>query len=154
MIWRHRPPGVPEADAHGRLPARDPRQPLDLVDPLSVTLWLACGAALLVVGTVPGDISVLQALGIAAAITLPAALFASVGALACQLAATHRAAPAIGGACIELALLVRVLADLVGGLGALRYATRSAGPSSCGRSPDSRSSPSRSRSRRPPSSPP
>ena len=89
----------------------------------SAALWVACALALVIVGSVPGDIGVPQALGIAAAIVLPGALFASVGALASQLAPTHRGAEALGGACIALALLVRVLADLVGGLGGLRLAT-------------------------------
>lgn len=88
-----------------------------------VVLFAACAAGLLASGTLFGDISAAHALLLSAAIVLPGALFAVVGALASQLAGTHRGAQALAGAFLALALIVRVLADLVSGLGWLRVTT-------------------------------
>ncbi len=86
-------------------------------------LWLVTTASLLIVGTVPGDLSSGQAMLIGLAIVLPGVLFAALGALACQLASSHRGAQAIGGALIAMALLVRISADLASDAGWLRWLT-------------------------------
>ena len=69
-------------------------------------LWLVTAASLWLVGTIPGDLTTGQAM-LSAAVVLPGVLFAALGALACQLAGSHRGAQAIGGALIAVALLLR-----------------------------------------------
>jgi ABC-2 type transport system permease protein len=86
-------------------------------------LWLATTASLWIVGTVPGDLTTGQAMLIAAAVVLPGVLFVALGALACQVAGSHRGAQAIGGALIAVALLLRIAADLASGAGWLRWLT-------------------------------
>ena len=86
-------------------------------------LWLASTASLWIVGTVPGDLTTGQAMLIAAAVVLPGVLFVALGALACQVAGSHRGAQAIGGALIAVALLLRIAADLASGAGWLRWLT-------------------------------
>ncbi|MGH3074265.1 MAG: ABC transporter permease subunit [Gaiellales bacterium] len=88
-----------------------------------IVLWAATVIALLATGTAFGDISLGQSLLLGVAIVAPAALFAAVGALVCQVAATHRGAQALGGALVGLFLLLRIAADLVDGAGDLRWAT-------------------------------
>ena len=78
-------------------------------------LWLATTASLWIVGTVPGDLTTGQAMLVAAAVVLPGVLFVALGALACQVAGSHRGAQAIGGALIAVALLLRIAADLAVG---------------------------------------
>ena len=86
-------------------------------------LWLATTASLLIVATVPGDLTTGQAMLVAAAVVLPGVLFVALGALACQVAGSHRGAQAIGGALIAIALLLRIAADLASGAGWLRWLT-------------------------------
>ncbi len=86
-------------------------------------LWLVTAASLWLVGTIPGDLTTGQAMLIAAAVILPGVLFAALGALACQVAGSHRGAQAIGGALIAVALLLRIAADLASGAGWLRWLT-------------------------------
>lgn len=86
-------------------------------------LWLVTAASLWLVGTIPGDLTTGQAMLVAAAVVLPGVLFAALGALACQVAGSHRGAQAIGGALIAVALLLRIAADLASGAGRLRWLT-------------------------------
>jgi ABC-2 type transport system permease protein len=88
-----------------------------------VVLWAATVLALVATGTAFGDVTLGQALLLAAAIVAPGALFAAIGALACQIAPTHRGAQALGGALVAVFLLVRIVADLVDGARSLRWAT-------------------------------
>ena len=60
---------------------------------------------------------------VAAAVVLPGLVFAMLGGLACQLASSHRGAQALGGGAVAAALLLRIAADLGGGLGWLRWTT-------------------------------
>jgi ABC-2 type transport system permease protein len=85
--------------------------------------WLVTAVALWLVGVIPGDLSTVQALLIAVAVVLPGALFAALGALACQVTASHRGAQAVAGALIATALLMRIGADLATGAGWLRWLT-------------------------------
>ena len=71
----------------------------------------------------PGDLTTGQAMLVAAAVVLPGVLFVALGALACQVAGSHRGAQAIGGALIAVALLLRIAADLASGAGWLRWLT-------------------------------
>ncbi len=87
-----------------------------------VFLWLFAAIALLLVGVIPGDLTVAQALLAAAAFVAPAVLFATIGALVCQLAGTTRGAQALGGALLAAALLLRIAADTAG-VGWLRWAS-------------------------------
>ena len=86
-------------------------------------LWAAAVLALIAAGTAFGDISLGQSLLLGVAIVAPAVLFAALGALACQVAPTHRGAQALGGALVALFLLLRIVADLVDGARDLRWAT-------------------------------
>jgi ABC-2 type transport system permease protein len=86
-------------------------------------LWAVVALTLLATGTAFGGITFGQSLSLALVIAAPAALFAAIGALACQIAPTHRGAQALGGALVALALLVRIVADLVDGASDLRWAT-------------------------------
>ena len=86
-------------------------------------LWAATVLALIATGTAFGDISLGQSLLLGVAIVAPAVLFAALGALACQVAPTHRGAQALGGALVALFLLLRIVADLVDGARDLRWAT-------------------------------
>jgi ABC-2 type transport system permease protein len=85
--------------------------------------WLATVTSLWLVGTVPGDLTAGQATLIAVAVGLPGVLFAAVGALACQVASSHRGAQAIGGAMIAVAVLLRITAVLGSRVGWLRWLT-------------------------------
>jgi polyether ionophore transport system permease protein len=88
-----------------------------------VVLWAATAVTLVATGTAFGDVSLGQSLLLGVAIVAPAALFAAVGALACQIAPTHRGAQALGGSLVALAFMLRVVADLVDGARDLRWAT-------------------------------
>lgn len=88
-----------------------------------LVLWAATVLALVATGTAFGDITLGQSLLIGVAIVAPGALFAAVGALVCQVAPTHRGAQALGGALVAVFLMVRIVADLVDGARALRWAT-------------------------------
>ncbi len=87
-----------------------------------LVLWLSAAIALLLVGSIPGDFTISQAMLTAAAFVAPAALFATIGALACQLVGTTRGAQALGGALLAAALLLRIAADTAG-VGWLRWAS-------------------------------
>lgn len=87
-----------------------------------VALWLSAAIALLLVGVIPGDFTVGQAMLTAAAFVAPATLFATIGGLACQLAGTTRGAQALGGAALAAALLLRIAADTAG-MAWLRWAS-------------------------------
>ncbi len=84
----------------------------------AVILWLAIFAGLLA-GALPVGASAFLAL----ATVSPLPVFAGVGALASQLAPTRRLAIELSSAALTLALLLRVVADIAGGLGWLRWAT-------------------------------
>jgi polyether ionophore transport system permease protein len=94
---------------------------------LSVVAALACATALLwlamfaglAAGRLPAEGSAFLALATMA----PAVVFAGVGALASQLAPTRRLALGLATSALALAFLLRVIADLGGGLGWLRWAT-------------------------------
>jgi ABC-2 type transport system permease protein len=86
-------------------------------------LWLATVVSLWLVAVIPGDLTVGQTLLIATASVLPGVVFAAVGALACQVAGSHRGAQAIAGGLLAIALLVRIAADLASGAGWLRWLT-------------------------------
>ncbi|MEO9174592.1 MAG: polyketide antibiotic transporter, partial [Gaiellales bacterium] len=88
-----------------------------------VAIWIATSLALLASGTAYGDLSVAGALLLALAVVAPGLLFAALGALACQIAATHRGAHGLCGALIAAALLVRIIGDLASGASWLRWAT-------------------------------
>jgi ABC-2 type transport system permease protein len=88
-----------------------------------IAIWIATSLALLATGTTFGDLSTGQALLLALAVVAPGPLFAALGALACQVAATHRGAQALGGALLAAALLLRMVADLANGAGWLRWTT-------------------------------
>jgi ABC-2 type transport system permease protein len=81
-------------------------------------LWLAATVAL-VAGRLPIGGSAYLALATISAVPL----FAGVGAVASQLAATRRGAMQIGLAIVGIAYLLRVVADIAGGAGALRWVT-------------------------------
>jgi ABC-2 type transport system permease protein len=81
-------------------------------------LWLAATLAL-VAARLPLGGSAYLALATIAAVPL----FGGVGAVASQLAATRRGALQIGLAAVAIAYLLRVVADIAGGAGALRWAT-------------------------------
>jgi polyether ionophore transport system permease protein len=81
-------------------------------------LWLAMFAGL-AAGRLPAG----GAAYLALATIAPAVVFASVGALTSQLAATRRLALGLATAALAAALLLRVMADTAGGLGWLRWAT-------------------------------
>jgi len=81
-------------------------------------LWAASWAGFLAGGLAAGQ-SAFLALELAAV----AVAFAAVGALASQLAPTRRLALAGGMAAMLVALVLRVVADTAGSLGALRWAT-------------------------------
>jgi ABC-2 type transport system permease protein len=89
----------------------------------SAALWAATTAAVVAVGVSTGDVTFPQALGLGLAVGAPAALFGAIGALASQLATTHRTAQAIGGAVVAASLLARIVADVAPGAGWLRGAT-------------------------------
>jgi ABC-2 type transport system permease protein len=81
-------------------------------------LWLAALAGLLAGGLPAGGSAYL-----ALAIVSTAVVFAGVGALSAQIAATRRVANAIAGGALVAALLMRIAADTSGGLGWLRWLT-------------------------------
>ena len=88
-----------------------------------LVLWAATALTLVATGTAFGDVTLGQAILLAAAIVAPGVLFAAIGALACQIAPTHRGAQALGGALVALFLLLRIVADLVDGARGMRWAT-------------------------------
>ena len=81
-------------------------------------VWLAETA-----GFVLGGLAVPGSAYLALATVSVAAVFASVGALVCQLAPTRRVALELGMAVVALALLLRVVADTSSGATWLRWAT-------------------------------
>ena len=86
-------------------------------------LWGLIAATLLVSATVPGDMTAGQALLVATGIAAPAAVFATLGTLASQIAPTRRAAQALAGGALAVAVFLRIAADLGHGIGRLRWAT-------------------------------
>jgi polyether ionophore transport system permease protein len=87
---------------------------------VTVTLLLA---AAIFVGLVAAGLAAGGSLVLTLATIAPAAVFVGVGAVASQLSATRRGALAIGIAVLAACFLVRVVADIAGGLGSLRWAT-------------------------------
>lgn len=84
----------------------------------TIILWLAEFAGFVIAG-LPAAGSAYLALGTA----LVVAVFAGIGAMASQLAATRRIALALGVAGMALFWLLRVLSDTLGGAAWLRWAT-------------------------------
>ncbi|MGZ4409329.1 MAG: polyketide antibiotic transporter [Gaiellaceae bacterium] len=83
-----------------------------------VLLWLAMFA-----GLAAGRLPVGGSAYLALATIAPAVVFAGVGALASQLAASRRVALGLAFTALALTFLLRVIADTTGGLGWLRWAT-------------------------------
>jgi ABC-2 type transport system permease protein len=81
-------------------------------------LWLAAA-----VGLVAARLSVGGSAYLALATVSPAAVFAGVGAVASQIGATRRVALQLSLAVLAVAYLLRVVADIAGGAGAVRWAT-------------------------------
>jgi polyether ionophore transport system permease protein len=81
-------------------------------------MWLAIFVGLAATGLSAGGSAYLALVTVS-----PAVVFAGVGCLASQLAPTRRVALEIGSAALAAAYLLRVIADLSTGLGALRWAT-------------------------------
>ncbi len=73
----------------------------------------------LLAGGLPAGNSLLLALSTVSVLWV----FVAAGAVISQLASTHRLALQLGGACVGLALLVRVIADTANGVGWLRWFT-------------------------------
>jgi ABC-2 type transport system permease protein len=92
--------------------------PLGAIAAGGAILWLAELAGF-VAGGLPAGGSAYLALATVSVIPV----CTGVGALACQLAPSRRSALELGGAVVGLLLLLRVIADTVGGLGWLRWAT-------------------------------
>jgi ABC-2 type transport system permease protein len=89
-----------------------------------VTLWAIPAAATVVVGRAASiQISVPQALYLALALVCSAAVFAMVGALASQVAATRRQATTYASAVLGVAYVLRMVADSGTGLAWLRWTT-------------------------------
>ena len=84
----------------------------------TLLLWLAVLGGLLAAG-LPADGSAYLALAVTSVIPVSA----GVGALASQLAPTKRVATELGGACVALWFLLRVVADTSSGAGWLRWFT-------------------------------
>ena len=84
----------------------------------SLILWLAEFAGFVAAGLPVGGSAYLA---LATVSVIP--VCAGIGALASQLAATHRFALELGGAVVALLFLLRVLADTSPGLGWMRWAT-------------------------------
>ncbi len=84
----------------------------------TAVLWLAAFAGLLV-GGLPTGGSAYLALAVASVVPV----FAGVGALASQLAPSHRVALELGGGVVGLCFLLRVIADTSSHLGWLRWLT-------------------------------
>lgn len=84
----------------------------------SGVLWLGAFAGLAASGLPIGGSAYLALVTVS-----PVAAFAGIGALASQLASTRRLALQIGFGVVALAFLVRVVADIAGGAGTLRWAT-------------------------------
>jgi ABC-2 type transport system permease protein len=83
-----------------------------------VILWAA-----MTLGFVGGGLAAGSSAYLALATASVAAVFAGIGALACQAAPTRRVALELGSATVAVALLLRVVADTAGGAGWLRWAT-------------------------------
>ena len=84
----------------------------------SALLWAAQLAGFLAAGLAPGPSAYL-----ALTVTAVVPVFAGVGALASQLAPTRRSALELGTAVAGVSLLLRVVADAVGGAGPVRWLT-------------------------------
>ena len=88
---------------------------------------VGAGVALLwlgeTVGFIAGSLPVGESAYLALATATVAAVFAGVGALACQLAPARRIALELGNAVVAVSLLARVVADTSSGLGWLRWLT-------------------------------
>ena len=89
----------------------------------SGVLFGLTAAAILLAAAVPGDVPIAGALWLALATCIAAPVFAAVGALTSQLAATRREAAALAAAVFAAAFLVRVAADGSQSLGWLRWLT-------------------------------
>jgi len=84
----------------------------------AAVLWLVAALALVAARLPVGGSAYL-----ALATVSPAAVFAGVAAVASQIGATRRAALQLSLAVLALAYLLRVIADIAGGAGAVRWAT-------------------------------
>ncbi len=89
----------------------------------AVVLWLVAALVLMLVGTLPADMSTFQAFGIASEILAPAVAFIGVTALICQFCQTGRGAQSVAGLVLGLALLIRIAADTAPNVGGLRWVT-------------------------------
>ena len=89
----------------------------------SCVLFGLTAAAVLLAGGISGDVPVAGGLWLALAACIAAPVFAAVGALTSQLAATRREAAALAGAVFAAAFLVRVAADGSQSLEWLRWLT-------------------------------
>jgi ABC-2 type transport system permease protein len=86
-------------------------------------IWLVTTFAFLLAGALPGDMTARESALTAAALVAPAVVFATVGALASQLAPTRRSAQAGGVGAVGLAVLLRIAADVGHGVGWIRWLT-------------------------------
>lgn len=89
----------------------------------SGVMFALTAASILLGGAAPGDVAVAGALWLALAACIAAPVFAAVGAVTSQLAATRREAAALAGAVFATAFVVRVAADGSAALGWLRWLT-------------------------------
>jgi ABC-2 type transport system permease protein len=86
----------------------------------ATALALGCAETVgLLAGGLPAGNSLLLVLSTVSVLWV----FIAVGAVISQVASTHRLALQLGGACVGLALLVRVIADTASGVGWLRWFT-------------------------------
>ena len=86
----------------------------------ATALALGCAETVgLLAGGLPAGNSLLLALSTVSVLWV----FVAIGAVISQVASTHRLALQLGGACVGLALLARVIADTASGVGWLRWFT-------------------------------
>jgi ABC-2 type transport system permease protein len=86
-------------------------------------LWLATALGALVTGWIHGDMAFGECLYLSLAVVLPAALFAALAGVVCQLMPTVRTARLIGSSLLVFFLLLRIAADIQAGHGWLRWLT-------------------------------
>jgi ABC-2 type transport system permease protein len=86
-------------------------------------LYVVEAAVLLASATLPGDMTAGESLLVAAGSIGPALVFATLGALASQLAPTPRAAQAGASVVLAVALFLRIAADIGHGIRWLRWTT-------------------------------
>jgi polyether ionophore transport system permease protein len=87
-----------------------------------LVLWALTAAGTITAGASPGvGLSGANSAFYAAMVTASAAMFLSIGALACQLAGTRRRANALASAALAMCLVIRMVADSVSGLGWMRW---------------------------------